>query len=97
MAHHHRVCDIWRGYWVQRLLWEIDGNLVFGPPTVNQVTQPLLEFICPFSHVLQCLRTITHPSLARVVEKQILELGVLCGCIPAADTCTHFKRSAGKR
>ncbi|XP_050390975.1 uncharacterized protein LOC126810065 [Patella vulgata] len=24
--------DIWRGYWVQRLLWEIDGNLGFFPP-----------------------------------------------------------------
>lgn len=27
-----RVCDIWRGYWTQRLLWEIDGNLAFFPP-----------------------------------------------------------------
>ncbi|EIE18111.1 hypothetical protein COCSUDRAFT_49414 [Coccomyxa subellipsoidea C-169] len=35
-----RVCDIWRGYWVQRLLWEIDGNLAFGPPTVNQFRNP---------------------------------------------------------
>ncbi|XP_050397571.1 uncharacterized protein LOC126815722 isoform X2 [Patella vulgata] len=24
--------DIWRGYWIQRLLWEIDGNLAFFPP-----------------------------------------------------------------
>ena len=30
------VCDIWRSYWVQRLLWEVGGNLAFGPPTVDQ-------------------------------------------------------------
>ena len=32
-----RVCDIWRGYWAQRLLWEIGGNLVFFPPNARQV------------------------------------------------------------
>ena len=32
-----RVCDIWRGYWVQRLLWDIGGQLVFGAATVEQV------------------------------------------------------------
>ena len=32
-----RVCDIWRGYWVQRLLWDIGGRLVFGTSTVSQV------------------------------------------------------------
>ncbi|XP_067670319.1 uncharacterized protein [Haliotis asinina] len=26
------VCDIWRGYWAQRLLWEMGGNLGFFPP-----------------------------------------------------------------
>lgn len=31
-----RVCDILRGYWVQRLLWELKGNLVFTIPTVKQ-------------------------------------------------------------
>jgi hypothetical protein len=31
-----RVCDIWRSYWVQRLLWEVGGHLAFGPPTVDQ-------------------------------------------------------------
>lgn len=31
-----RVCDILRSYWVQRLLWELDGNLVFLPPSVLQ-------------------------------------------------------------
>lgn len=32
-----RVCDIWRGYWAQRLLWEIGGNLAFFPPNAIQV------------------------------------------------------------
>jgi hypothetical protein len=32
-----RVCDIWRGFWVQRLLWDIGGRLVFGTATVKQV------------------------------------------------------------
>ena len=31
-----RVCDIWRGYWAQRLLWQIGGQLVFLPPFVYQ-------------------------------------------------------------
>ncbi|GFR95441.1 conserved uncharacterized protein [Elysia marginata] len=31
-----RVCDIWRGYWAQRLLWEIDGRLAFYPPNAYQ-------------------------------------------------------------
>jgi hypothetical protein len=31
------VCDIWRGFWVQRLLWDIGGRLVFGTATVSQV------------------------------------------------------------
>lgn len=32
-----RVCDIWRGFWVQRLLWDINGRLVFGTATVQQL------------------------------------------------------------
>ncbi|KAF9922488.1 hypothetical protein BGZ67_010521, partial [Mortierella alpina] len=32
-----RVCDIWRGYWVQRLLWDVNGSLGFTKPTVNQI------------------------------------------------------------
>lgn len=31
-----RVCDIWRGYFTQRLLWEMDGALLFIAPTVYQ-------------------------------------------------------------
>lgn len=31
-----RVCDIWRGYWVQRLLWDIGRRLAFTPPSVLQ-------------------------------------------------------------
>ena len=32
-----RVCDIWRAYWAQRLLWDISGTLKFMRPTVVQV------------------------------------------------------------
>jgi hypothetical protein len=31
-----RVCDIWRGYWVQRMLWEIQAHLCFMPAHVIQ-------------------------------------------------------------
>ncbi|MGE0206508.1 MAG: STELLO glycosyltransferase family protein [Candidatus Babeliales bacterium] len=31
-----RVCDIWRGYWVQRLLWDLDAQLCFTRPTTYQ-------------------------------------------------------------
>ncbi len=31
-----RVCDIWRGYWVQRLLWDLNASLCFSKPTVAQ-------------------------------------------------------------
>ena len=32
-----RMCDIWRGYWAQRLLWEIGGHLGFYPPNAYQL------------------------------------------------------------
>ena len=39
-----RIADIWRGYWAQRLLWEIGGHVAFGPPSVNRVRcETLLE------------------------------------------------------
>ncbi len=31
-----RVCDIWRSYWVQRMLWEIGATLCFLPPFAIQ-------------------------------------------------------------
>ncbi|KAL9950727.1 hypothetical protein ACROYT_G043275 [Oculina patagonica] len=31
-----RVCDIWRGYWAQRLLWDIGSHLSFFPPNAVQ-------------------------------------------------------------
>ncbi len=31
-----RVADIWRGYWVQRLLWDINASLCFLPATAIQ-------------------------------------------------------------
>lgn len=35
-----RVCDIWRGYWAQRLLWELPAQLSFHPPSVRQIRNP---------------------------------------------------------
>jgi hypothetical protein len=32
-----RVCDIWRSYFTQRLLWGIGAQLVFMPPSVYQL------------------------------------------------------------
>lgn len=32
----NRVCDIWRGYWSQRLVWDINGSLAFATATVDQ-------------------------------------------------------------
>lgn len=32
-----RVTDIWRGYWAQRLLWELNGYLTFFPPNAYTV------------------------------------------------------------
>ncbi|KAJ7379593.1 hypothetical protein OS493_013988 [Desmophyllum pertusum] len=31
-----RVCDIWRGYWAQRLLWDLGSQLSFFPPNAVQ-------------------------------------------------------------
>ena len=31
-----RVCDIWRGYWAQRLLWEVGGSLGFPGANARQ-------------------------------------------------------------
>eukprot|EP01114_Cavostelium_apophysatum_P002245 TRINITY_DN11979_c0_g2_i1.p2 TRINITY_DN11979_c0_g2~~TRINITY_DN11979_c0_g2_i1.p2 ORF type:complete len:403 (-),score=92.39 TRINITY_DN11979_c0_g2_i1:1387-2595(-) len=42
-----RVCDIWRSYWAQRILWDIGGELAFLPPSVEQIRNPhdyLLDF-----------------------------------------------------
>jgi hypothetical protein len=32
-----RVCDIWRGYFAQRLNWDIGGELMFGQEDVRQI------------------------------------------------------------
>ena len=43
-----RVCDIWRGYWAQRLLWDIGSHLSFFPPNAVQYRNAhnyLIDFI----------------------------------------------------
>lgn len=37
---HARVADIWRGFWVQRLLWDIGGHLMFMPTTLRRYGRP---------------------------------------------------------
>ncbi|XP_064630400.1 uncharacterized protein LOC135489132 [Lineus longissimus] len=32
-----RVTDIWRAYFTQRLVWDTDGHIAFGPPYVNKI------------------------------------------------------------
>ena len=36
----YRVCDIWRSFWAQRLLWGTGGQLVFVAPYVYQFRNP---------------------------------------------------------
>ena len=31
------MCDIWRSYWAQRLLWEMGASVMFVSGTVDQV------------------------------------------------------------
>ena len=43
-----RVCDIWRGYWAQRLLWDVGSHLSFFPPNAIQFRNAhnyLIDFI----------------------------------------------------
>jgi len=47
-----RVCDIWRGYFVQRLLWDIGGELAFLPPSVFQ-DRNVQDYISDFSEEQQ--------------------------------------------
>ena len=35
-----RVCDIWRGYFAQRLLWLVNGRVAFLPPVARQDRNP---------------------------------------------------------
>lgn len=37
---HGRVSDIWRGYFMQRLLWDVDVHLAFTGPLVKQSRNP---------------------------------------------------------
>ncbi|XP_078374528.1 uncharacterized protein LOC144658081 [Oculina patagonica] len=43
-----RVCDIWRGYWAQRLMWDVGSHLSFFPPNAVQFRNAhnyLIDFI----------------------------------------------------
>ena len=47
-----RVCDIWRSYWVQRLLWDVNGHLAFRPPNVQQIRNAH-DYLTDFKEELQ--------------------------------------------
>ena len=47
-----RVCDIWRGYLVERLLWDIDAALSFVGPRVIQYRNPH-DYLDDFASELQ--------------------------------------------
>lgn len=47
-----RVCDIWRSYWVQRLLWDVNGQLAFRPPNVEQIRNAH-DYLIDFKDELQ--------------------------------------------
>jgi len=76
-----RVCDIWRSYWAERILWEIGGELAFLPPSVEQIRNPhdyLADFEDELDLYLQAENLIKfltswssdHPKL----EERILDL-----------------------
>lgn len=37
---HGRVSDIWRGYFAQRLMWDVGLHVAFTPPLVTQIRNP---------------------------------------------------------
>lgn len=76
-----RVCDIWRSYWVQRLLWDVHGELVFTPANVEQVRNPH-EYLEDFEGELQLYRQAgslidflySWHSLEQALPARILQL-----------------------
>ncbi|KAG0043384.1 hypothetical protein BGZ83_011470 [Gryganskiella cystojenkinii] len=76
-----RVCDIWRGYWVQRLLWDVDGSLGFTKPTVDQIRNAHnyladymdeLQIYSETSKFIEFLSSWTSPSTS--LETRIMHL-----------------------
>jgi hypothetical protein len=74
-----RVTDIWRSYWVQRVLWDMGEELLFVPPTADQVRNPhdfykdfleeqdLYLQVDRFMGVLQTWSS-THPELSERIH-----------------------------
>jgi len=77
-----RATDIMRGYWSQRLLWDIGATLAFGPPTVDQVRnahdyisdmESELELYIHVGKFITFLQTWT--STATRLDYRIIDLG----------------------
>lgn len=76
-----RVSDIWRGYWVQRMLWDIGGVLSFHSPSAIQernVHNYLKDFIDEWDLYTKTdsflSSLINWQSTAPVLEERILNL-----------------------
>lgn len=75
-----KFSDIWRGYWVQRLLWDVNGSLSFANSTMNN-TAVLRNFrkifhkeppiVDQLPNLIHLLATWTSPAVdlgTRVVD-----------------------------
>ena len=71
-----RVCDIWRGYITQRLLWEIGGSLTFLPPQAFQERNPhnlLSDFIDEQDLYIHSKRLVTQLKKTQLTNKTFEE------------------------
>ena len=71
-----RVCDIWRGYWAQRLVWEIGGTLCFMPPSVIQKRNEhnlLNDFIQEIDLYTQSGKLVTYLLQIQLAQPTLFE------------------------
>jgi len=89
-----RVCDIWRSYFTQRLLWGIGAQLVFMPPSVYQLRNvhsyhddylSEAQIFDQVTSLLQWLRTWSCPVQQQQGAPPAAELLVPCAYALAAD------------
>jgi hypothetical protein len=90
-----RVCDIWRGYFSQRLLWEMGGRLLFGQAGVVQVrgTHDYLEDFMDEIELYRDTRKLMDVLLgwkprAKTMDGRFLEL---CGLMSQGEFWSEDK------
>lgn len=75
-----RVTDIWRGYIAQRVLWELDSELIFLSPCVYQERNPhnlMKDFEQELDLYLkseELINTLNKISLKGSIEKMLLKI-----------------------